>query len=966
MALFACSEERGTSATINGKGTAASALPLQTVMAAAEDHYWSGEFDSAKVVFAEALATARLEADTSAEARVLTWLGLAAWRLGEYEEARRRGEAALDLKLAAGLDDQLFRSYNSLGLLAWVESRLSDAASLFEEAAQAARASGDERALASVAGNLALVNQDLGRFTEARRGFEAAIAAGKALGDARIEGNAHNNLAALEILTGDPASAIKHLERARRLYLSIEYVTGLQNSLGQLSGAHTDLGDPGRAFAYLDSALALSRAQGLRQDEASNLELLAGLHRDLGNTRRALAVYAQARAINDELGLAYEQGADLRSEAQIHRDLDDLSLAETKVREAVRIHRGVGAPLEEFLDLLLLAEIEAEAGRWGDTGEQLRSARELAARLNTRSVRVALAISEARIAERMGESSEVLRILDAADRDFATARYDAQAEAYALKARGYAQFDSSDQAIDQGRRAVAAVERVRQDLHTGYLRTTYLAQKNRVYSDLVGSLLAAGSEEGAFQVADAARGRALAEHISAASAERGRVGRLVGEYAEGDGLLLRINELVTRLDELEELAPGERDSKEESFLLNELQRARAEYEALLVRAAEIDPAGATVLGTRSVSVADVRGALSPDEALLEYLVTEERLFLFVVRRDGVRSFRLELPASALGPRVRIARELSARPNGRKEDAGRVLARLHGDLIGPALDSGALAGVRRLVIVPHRDLAYLPFAALRDEERGRYLIEDYSLLSVPNAAALPVLRARDGERVEIAAAPSQGFAPFPNELPGTRAELDALQTALPDARGRTGRRASERAVRAALAGGGVVHVASHAVLNTGAPMFSRIELAAAADAETEDDGRLEVRELLGLAIESPLVFLSGCQTGVGATGSSSYAAGEDYVMLAQAFLYAGADNVVATLWRVEDRAAAVFAATFYRELRSADPEVALARAQRRMLADPAYRSPFHWAAYRISGSGGSVIGGAKPATASVAP
>jgi CHAT domain-containing protein len=88
------------------------------------------------------------------------------------------------------------------------------------------------------------------------------------------------------------------------------------------------------------------------------------------------------------------------------------------------------------------------------------------------------------------------------------------------------------------------------------------------------------------------------------------------------------------------------------------------------------------------------------------------------------------------------------------------------------------------------------------------------------------------------------------------------------------------------------------------------------------------------------------------------------MLAQALLYAGADNVVATLWRVEDQGASVFAAAFYRELRSSDPEVALARAQRRMLADPAYHSPFHWAAYRISGSGGSVSGGAISVAASV--
>ena len=61
-------------------------------------------------------------------------------------------------------------------------------------------------------------------------------------------------------------------------------------------------------------------------------------------------------------------------------------------------------------------------------------------------------------------------------------------------------------------------------------------------------------------------------------------------------------------------------------------------------------------------------------------------------------------------------------------------------------------------------------------------------------------------------------------------------------------------------------------------------------------------------------------------------------------------MVATLWRVEDDGAAVFAERFYRHLESAAPVVALAAAQREMLADPRYRAPYHWAAYSLNGVG----------------
>src|SRR6202008_1012182 len=89
-------------------------------------------------------------------------------------------------------------------------------------------------------------------------------------------------------------------------------------------------------------------------------------------------------------------------------------------------------------------------------------------------------------------------------------------------------------------------------------------------------------------------------------------------------------------------------------------------------------------------------------------------------------------------------------------------------------------------------------------------------------------------------------------------------------------------------------------------------------------RVEGHEIPDLRIASPLVFLSGCETGLGSAWSTSFEAGEDFVTLAQAFLYAGAENVVATLWRVQDEAAARFAGAYYAALRTGDPAAALAR------------------------------------------
>jgi CHAT domain-containing protein len=73
-------------------------------------------------------------------------------------------------------------------------------------------------------------------------------------------------------------------------------------------------------------------------------------------------------------------------------------------------------------------------------------------------------------------------------------------------------------------------------------------------------------------------------------------------------------------------------------------------------------------------------------------------------------------------------------------------------------------------------------------------------------------------------------------------------------------------------------------------------------------------------------------------------------LAQAFLFSGADNVVATLWPINDRGAASFASTFYEALATLPPAHALATAQRALIANPAFAAPYYWAAYTLSGSG----------------
>ncbi|HET6363065.1 MAG TPA: CHAT domain-containing protein [Gemmatimonadota bacterium] len=918
---------------------------LDSLIASGEPLYWDGDFERARDVFQLAHDRAVAEGDSAARANALTWLGLAAFRLGEYDDARNLGESALALKLRLDLADQLPRSYNALGLLALSEGRLSDSADLFRKTAEASRAVDDKETLAKASNNLGLVYTDLGEFAQARRGFEESVRAARELGDPLIEGRALSNLGMLESRLGDPFAAIALFEDARLRYRESEDVTGEQHTLGQLGVAYAALGEPRRAIAVLDSALSQAREHGLRQEEASDLEQIGEIHGEAGDHRRALAFYRQAAEINAELGLAIETGVDLRREAQSYAALGDRQQAIALARRALGNHRAAGAPVDALEDLLVLADLEeSPTAAW----QLLDEARELALELDSRAARIGVILAEARIADGFDESDRALAALTRASPDLAAASYLTLAEVEDLRARSYARLGQVPLAAASGRRAVAAVERARGGYASGMLRTSLLHDRRAVYSNLIDILVEMGEFEEAFEVVDASRGRALLEHL-AHRESRGRIPAT--RFEQGEKLLRQIDGLATLLEETEAIPPDERDAEHDRTVDGLAQRlavARAEYESLRIHSRELDPAIA-VLGGRQVSTAEVQSELLPGEALLEYYISPDRVRIFLVTPTAVHLYTRPLASVDLARQVRLARELvgSARSDA-GPDPDAVLRRLHGELLGPLVDSLALRGIRSLVVVPHDMLAYVPFAALKNGKTGRYAVEDFVIVHLPSAGALAALR-RD-RRAPAERARTLALVPFPDDLPGSAMEGEAIDRSHDRVSILEEEEATEEAVRRALSSRAIVHVASHGALNLRNPLFSRIELFRRVEGDPADDGRLEIHEILDFQIQSPLVFLSGCETGVGEAWSSGFARGEDYATLASAFLYAGAGSVIATLWRIDDRGAAELATRFYRHLGDRAPAEALALAQRDLIGSGTYRRPYFWAGYRISGAG----------------
>lgn len=917
------------------------------------------QYDSASAVLRRALAAARTDRDARTEALVLTRLGLAAWRMGDLTAAAAAHDSALKIKLRRNMTDELSRSYNGLGLLALSENRNADAARAFEQALSTAIAVNDSVGAARAIGNAALAYAYMGDLRGAREGHRSLRNAGRKFRDARLEANGLANEAMIDVAEGDPIAAVARLDTARTLYRRISYMTGEQNALGQLSTAYELMGEYGRALSVLDSAIHLARTHGAREQEIETLRLLGGLHVRIGDHRRGAWYYARAERAAEAAGMQADAGSIHRGAAEAQLLLGNVRAAHNHAETALALHTAAEELLDQLDDALLLALIEERQGNRTAARARLAAAQRYAEEIGTRHGFAQVALARAKLAASEKDDRAVLRALQSVDSVSRSLDFEVQWIAASSASRAYTHLGNLDSAIRMGYEAVKSAERVRSTLAPEPLRSAFAAERSSVYGDLVVNLLRAGRREAAFQVSDRARSRGLLEHLAGARASA-RAG--VGNLAAADELLRRIDALVEALRNSE---PGRQpvrgEDAESAPVQTQLAAARAEYEALLLRASTSDKRATAVAGVGTVSLENVRNLLAPDEVLIEYFVTGDRVLAFAVRREGLATVEARVNETELAERVRLLHDLWSRPEG-WHAALPVSEALYKILLEPLRSQPWFASARRLVIVPHGVLSRTPFAALRDGRTRRFAGEDFGMAFAPSALAFSELRRRDA-RFQFADR-AWGFAPFTRELPGSVLEVRSFAATVMNARALTGGDANESSLRRALQERGIVHIATHGVLNRQHPLFSRMDFQRGRGNREDDDGRLEVRELLGLPVRSSLVFLSGCETGAGESWLPEPVRGSGELTLSQAFLLAGAGSVVSTLWRIDDVGASVFAGRFYRHLKGHGAAEALVLAQREMMKDTKYASPYYWAGYVLSGSASPSIGPAKISPASV--
>jgi CHAT domain-containing protein/tetratricopeptide (TPR) repeat protein len=788
---------------------------------------------------------------------------------------------------------------------------------------------------------------DQDRYPRAKACFEAALAQSSAAGDEASEAEARRGLGRVLFREERQDEAAQELQRARALYESVSDRRGVARvdmHLGSVAvqrgerargrelyeqartvfeeiGAAAD-GDRAQALYNLlivapgagererlvAAGLPLAQQAGDRVLEGRFLSASGDLATDAGDYAGAAERFTRARGLFEKAGAPQALGRVLTSLARLQVVHGDPARAITTAREALRVQEGIEDKQGLAQTLNLLGTASSRLGRHADAARYFtRALAEARRRGDPRVVKLlSVRLAEAQLQAGAARSaSQRLReaLQPPVDPEVASAGYELLARAVLAQGSAEAARENASRSLELAR---AGGKPVFAALQTRALALRALGRWDEALADA----------QEAVAVVEAMRAKLIpSDFLKQGFGER---------HQALYGLAI---ELLQRLG---------RDA--DALEASEQGRARAFLDLLATREARPVPAtAASDAPSAESSAVAAAPRLSEMQAaarrlgstVVSYWVGPEATFAWVVEAGGaLHAARVNVTAARLG--TLVGKTVSApeawRGGGSPDTpAWRELHRL---LVVPLegwlpRERGAL-----LTVVPHGPLFRLSFAALRDA-RGAYLVERYALHTVPALATLrftsdaPAADASGFLLVaDPGALPATPSAPPLPRLPAARREVEAVRRLLEprNVTVLTGAAAREAAVRDALAGRAVVHLATHGMVRDDAPMRSYLALAADGS-EPPRDGRLTAEEVYGLRLDRSLVFLSACRSGRGRV------TGDGVLGLTRAFLSAGAASLVTTLWDVPDAAAEALVPGFYREsLRTGERARALRLAQ----------------------------------------
>ena len=883
------------------------------------EHAWAGEYSKAITVLEQARVVADKAGDRQLKGIVLGGLG--------FVTMQQQWSLGFDQRLEIVVAEALAKQAKGVPLTDLGASlRQHKEISLFEQASTIAAETGDIEHQSDWLRYLGRAYFDIGDFRAAIHSYEKALKLAHSNGDREFAGVLYGGLGNCRLALGDYRTAIGYFEQARVIADQSGDADDKGVALGNLGNISCLLGDYVRGISYYEQALALGEKTNNSRTIGTALLDLGDAYRDNHNFQKAIEYYEKSRAYS----LANGGSADYAEQG-----IGDAYLALGRDADAYYFYLRSNNPVQlgrYQLKQHHFSEAKAEFNRGRAEAEAARNASAILPRWIG-----------------LGLACEGLKEYD---------------EAYGWYRKAVAFMEEQREQLAPGEREhyfdgkVGGLSRI--EAYEGAARCAYLL----------------GHQDESFYWAENTRGRLMSELLA-----RRKSGTT---YKIPPGLAVEEEKLVSDIlinRRARQSAYGQNTPGQQQLLEAEYANLKVALDRLIDRFRKEYPQYASIRYPQPEKLSQL--ALRSKETIVEYEVTEPYTIGFVIR-DGkiVKTFKVavtRVELSALVTRFRAPFQDGLGGREARPDLAKELGKL---LLGPAVS--VLNRGERLIIIPDESLSLLPFEALMlptpDASKGTsvYAMDKYPISYYQSASVLSLQRTLHISRTNLPTFFGLGD-PVYDTADQRAAGMRSLAVVQKQSGGRVGSNpvaeAGYQFARLPNTGKEVREVgklftstlllgldasiaklqkldlsrqryllfSTHGVLGDEIPYVKEPALVLSLIDNNEEGRFLTASKIFELNLNADLVGLSACNTGLGIQS-----AGEGVVGLSRAFMYAGTDTVLVSLWSVADESTYHLMVRFFTNLKAGMDKLSALQDAKNYLRSIGYDSPFYWASFVLVG------------------
>ena len=383
---------------------------------------------------------------------------------------------------------------------------------------------------------------------------------------------------------------------------------------------------------------------------------------------------------------------------------------------------------------------------------------------------------------------------------------------------------------------------------------------------------------------------------------------------------------------------------------------------------------------KEISVENLQKMLDNQSVIVEYFLSDTSLYIFTLSHQALDAItiKLDTPVSEIVKQFRQSLQ-----NLEFESYISFTTALYNILVDPIEEK--IANAKDLIIIPDGILYYLPFEALLTEKvniaddinfsKLHYLINSFNISYLSSTAFLQEENKKPEAQYSFA-----GFAPvfedddsimdkkinnqllvsqlkraveindkIYSELPASKLEVEGISNLFEMKNLSSSIFISEDAKENVIksddmSGYNFLHIATHGFINEEKPKFSGIIFTNKSNSP-EEDGVLYSSEIYNLNLNADLIVLSACETGLG-----KIVRGEGIIGLTRGFTYAGAKNIIVSLWQVADKSTSELMIEFYKNiLDGKNYSSSLREAKLKLISDGTYSYPLEWSPFVLMGN-----------------